>query len=81
MVSHLLHTSVPYTYVLLKKAREKKTQVGTQGEASLLWMSICSLDFVTVVVFEVAVVLVPDETVGACIFSNNLQRQKKPTTL
>lgn len=37
-----------------------------------LWMSICSLVFVTAVVFEGTVVLVTDETVGACIFSNNL---------
>lgn len=42
---------------------------------SLLWMSICSLVLVTAVVFEGAVVLVTDETVEACIFSNNLHTQ------
>ena len=36
-------------------------------------MSICSLDLVVVVVFEV--LLVTGETVEACIFSNNLHRQ------
>lgn len=40
-------------------------------------MSICSLDFVVVVVFEGTVVLVTGETVEACIFSNDLQKQKK----
>lgn len=42
---------------------------------SLLWVSICSLDLVTVVAFEGAVVMVTGETVEACIFSNNLHRQ------
>lgn len=37
-----------------------------------LWMSICSLDFVTVVVFEGTVELLAGEAVEACIFSNRL---------
>lgn len=44
---------------------------------NLLWMSICSLDFVTVVVSEGAVTLVTGETVEACIFSNNLHKTNK----
>lgn len=44
---------------------------------NLLWMSICSLVFVVVVVFEGAVVLVTGGTVEACIFTNNLQRPEK----
>lgn len=39
-----------------------------------LWISICSLDFVTVVVFDGRVVLVTGEEVEACIFSNKLWR-------
>lgn len=49
-------------------------------EISLLWMRICSLDFVMVVVFEGAVVLVTGEAVEACIFSNNLHRKTNKQT-
>lgn len=45
----------------------------TQTHTSLLWMSICSLDFV---VFEGAVLVVAGEAVEDCIFSNNLHRQQ-----
>lgn len=36
-----------------------------------LWMSICSLDFVTTVVLGVVVMLVTGDSFEACIFSNN----------
>lgn len=39
---------------------------------ALLWMSICSLDFVTTVVLGVVVMLVTGDSFEACIFSNNL---------
>lgn len=57
-------------------SRHTDTHTRTQKRfrIALLWMSICSLDFVTTVVLGVVVMLVTGDSFEACIFSNNLRQ-------